>query len=328
VTGRAISGSDARHLDGLREQATVNLPVHLCVDVEPDAREVAGDPAADWSATEPCIELLEEFRAKAQRSGRPVHINWFLRLDPQITEAYGRADYAFERYRAVWERVLAAGDGIGIHVHAWRRHGDGWSTEHGDADWVVRCVSEGLDAFERCTGRRAPMFRFGDRFQSDRVMRLLEERGVEFDLTLEPGLPAEAAVRHEGRASGGLPDYRKVPRAPYFPSRFDYRRRARWFAPRDVRIVPVSTASTGDDVLSRRGGQFIHLNLANESVSARRLCEGLLASPQTTHLTWVARTGDFSYPRYAPNYRANLDYLAGRGLRFVRPDEAWSSVPR
>ncbi|MND00871.1 hypothetical protein D3C83_196390 [compost metagenome] len=53
------------------------------------------------------------------------------------------------------------------------------------------------------------------------------------------------------------------------------------------------------------------------------ICEGLLARADTSHLCWVARTGDFAAPEYRANFSTNLDYLARRGLCFVRPDEAW-----
>lgn len=301
----------------------MKLPIHLCVDVEPNDREVAGDPAADWSATEPCINLLEEFRARAQASsGRAVHINWFLRLDPQVREAYGRADYAFERYRSSWGRAQAAGDGLGVHVHAWRMCDSQWVSDHGNADWVAHCVRESLDAFAQCTGHPATMFRFGDHFQSNEVVRQLEERGVRFEMTLEPGIPAAPVMRLGEPATGGLPDYTRVPRTPYFPSRHDYRKRAPW-SPRRIRMIPASTGCAGSNVVPFWGGHFYHLNLAGDPALSRRICEGLLASRRTTHISWVARTGDFAFPQHQSNFRANLDYLAGRGLRFVRPDEVW-----
>lgn len=303
----------------------MNTPVHLCVDVEPNDREVVGDPAADWSATEPCINALEEFRAKVQAaSGRPVHINWFFRCDPQIAEAYGRADYAFERYRSTLERLLAAGDGIGIHVHAWRKQGGNWLADHGDTRWVVRCVKESLDAFERSVGRRVTMYRGGDHFLNNAVVGLLDRRGVKFDLSLEPGLGAIPAMKPGEHTTGELPDYSRVPRHPFRPSFFNYRSPARWL-PRRIRMIPVSTGCIGSEVLPADGkGDFIPLNLGLRPEWTQHVCNGLLAWPPLTHLCWVARTGDFASPELAANFRANLAYLAQRTLHFVRPDEVWS----
>jgi hypothetical protein len=301
----------------------VRLPIHLCVDVEPNDREVAGDPAADWSATEPCINLLEEFRAKVQATfGRPVHINWFLRFDPQIADAYGRADYAFDRFRKIWDRVSAAGDGIGIHVHAWRKSADEWVSDHGDAAWVTHCVDEGLDAFARCTRSAATMFRFGDRFMSNAIVRQLEARGVKYDLTIEPGIRSVPVMKPGELGTGALPDYTRAHRSPFHPSRFDFRKAGICF-PRRIWMVPVSTGALGPDVLPTRRTDFFHLNIGLTPGLVQPICAALLNSPRTKHLCWVARTGDFAFREKAENIAANLDYLATLNLRLVRPDEAW-----
>lgn len=302
----------------------MNIPVHLCVDVEPNDREVAGDPTADWSATEPCINLLEEFRAKAQAaSGGPVHINWFIRLDPQIADAYGRADYAFYRYGPIWDRFQAAGDGIGIHVHAWRKQTGGWLADHGDEKWIVQCVKQSLDVFERCMGRRVTMYRTGDRFLNNALVALLDKAGVAYDLTVEPGLPAAPAMKAGEHATGELPDYSNAPRHPFHPSFFNFQRPGRWFS-RRIRLIPVSTGCIGPDMLPvERRGERMHLNLGLNPAWTQPNCDRMLAQPETTHLCWVARTGDFASPELAANIRDNLDYLARLDLRFVRPDEAW-----
>lgn len=301
----------------------MGLPVHLCIDIEPNDRQVAGDPDADWSATEPCLHRLDAFRTAAQASGRPVHLNWFLRLDPQVREAYGAADYAVRRYLSWWDRFAAAGDELGVHVHAWRKSADHWMVDHGNEGWVQDCVQESLDAFQSAFGRSARCFRFGDHFLSESIVRLLDDRGIRFELTVEPGLEANHGQRAGEEASGRLPDYRALPRKPYHPSHHDYRRRG-WFRSRRLWMVPVSTGCpTGDDVLPGHGARYVHLNLAVDHGWMKRICEGLLARADTTHLCWVARTGDFAFPEYRSNFETNLDYLAGRGLRFVRPDEAW-----
>lgn len=299
------------------------LPVHLCLDVEPDAREVAGQPEADWSGTGPFLDLIEQFRAEAGASGFPVHVTWFLRQDPQIREAYGRADYAYHQFRTCWERARAGGDGFGSHVHAWHRKDDRWVADHGDPAWVGRCVEESLDAYEQSFGQPPRMFRFGDHFMSNDVVRRLERRGVCYDLSLEPGLGSMKVLKPDEVASGRLPDYTAIPRSPYFPSRLDYRQPARWW-PRRLRMIPISTGmADGDHVPGWGRGIYSPLNLALDTVWMTRLSDAVLADPATTHLVWVARTGDYGQPEFQSNIRANLAYLAARGLRFVRPDEVW-----
>lgn len=298
-------------------------PVHLCLDVEPDDREVAGKPLADWSGTGPFLEQIEQFRKEASRSGQPVHVNWFLRQDPQVREAYGRADHVVQLYREQWARARAQGDGFGSHVHAWHRKGDRWVADHGDRSWVGRCVDESLDAYEQAFGQPPRMFRFGDHFMSNDVVRRLVRRGIRYDLSLEPGLGAMEVLKPGEVASGQLPDYRDLPRRPYFPSRLDYRKPARWW-PRPIRMIPCSTGvAEGESVPGWGRGRCTPLNLALDTAWMTRVSEAVLADPATTHLVWVARTGDYGVPEYQANMRANLNYLAARGLSFVRPDEVW-----
>lgn len=304
--------------------ANSDRPVHLCLDVEPDDREVAGQPEADWSGTGPFLELIEQFRKTASAAGPPVHVNWFLRLDPQIREAYGRADFAYHQYREQWERARAWGDGFGSHVHAWHRMGDRWVADHGDPTWVGQCVEQSLDAYQQAFGQPVRMFRFGDHFLSNKVVQRLERRGVCYDLSLEPGLKSADVLKPGEAASGRLPDFTGIPRSPYFPSRLDYRKPARWW-PRRIRMIPVSTGvADGPEVPGWGRGRYTPLNLALDTAWMTRVSEDVLADPATTHLVWVARTGDFWVPEFQANMRANLAYLAGRGLRFVRPDEAWA----
>src|SRR3954454_17422596 len=123
------------------------LPFLLCIDVEPDQRQVAGHPATDWSATLPCLQLLDQFRRDVgERTGKPVRVNWFVRIDPQLEQAYGDAGYACTRYASQWNAYRASGDEIGLHVHAWRAADDGsWVADHADSDWVRRCISTGIE---------------------------------------------------------------------------------------------------------------------------------------------------------------------------------------
>lgn len=300
------------------------LPVHLCLDVEPDEREVAGQPETDWSGTGPFLDLIEQFRADAGASGFPVHVNWFLRQDPQIRQVYGRADYAYHQFRDYWERALARGDGIGSHVHAWHRKDDRWVADHGDRAWVGRCVEESLDAYEQVFGQPPVMFRFGDHFMSNDVVRRLERRGVRYDLSLEPGLGSMKVLKPDERASGQLPDYTAIPRSPYVPARLDYRRPARWW-PRRLRMIPISTGvADGDGVPGWGRGRPSPLNLALDTKWMTRLSDSVLADPAATHLVWVARTGDFSALEYRENMISNLAYLAARAAHLVRPDEVWA----
>ncbi len=298
------------------------LPVLLCIDVEPNDRQVAGDPATDWSATPPCLEMLDRFRTSVQQStGNPVHLNWFLRLDPQIAEAYGSAAYACSRYATQWRDYRAAGDEIGLHVHAWRRSGRTWTTDHADPEWVRHCAAIGIDSYREHFLETPRSFRFGDRFLNSEVVDLLEREGVSHDLTLEPGHPAQELTWD--RATGLLPDCRHMPRTPYQPCPFNHLQRGS-LRHRRLWMVPVSTGRP------RWFRRTRHLNLGVRPDDMRRVFDNLVANATTTHISWVARTGDFANPTCRSNFFASLAFLMEHprrsAFRFVRPDELISTA--
>src|SRR5215204_4013363 len=102
-------------------------PVLICIDVEPDARDVDVDARPDWEGFEESFRLFDELRPRAEDAvGVPARFNWFLRMDPQVALAYGSAGWAAERYGVRLERLRGAGDEIGLHTHEWRRVSGGW----------------------------------------------------------------------------------------------------------------------------------------------------------------------------------------------------------
>ena len=103
------------------------IPVILCFDVEPDDIEVATD-APPWVGFERLLELAPRWREQlAGATGRPVRFDWFLRMDPQIAEAYGSSSWVVDRYGRDIEGLRAAGDLIGLHPHMLRPTVDTWS---------------------------------------------------------------------------------------------------------------------------------------------------------------------------------------------------------
>jgi len=234
-----------------------------------------------------------------------------------VADAYGAAGYACSRYAKHWAMYANAGDEIGLHVHAWRRASDrSWVTDHSDAQWVRHCTASGIAHYRDYFGGPPRSFRFGDRFLSNDVVDVLEHERVVYDLTLEPGHPAQEITWD--KATGLLPDCRRMPRLPYQPSRANPFKRGS-VDPRRMWMIPVSTARPG---WLRRP---LHLNLCVRFADTRVIFDKLLASAATTHICWVMRTGDLANPTYRSNFIATLDLLTNHrersAFRFVRPDE-------
>ena len=200
-------------------------------------------PGRGWIGFETLVPVMQRFREQlAKASGAAVHFSWLLRLDRQVEKTYGRPDWPLVEYRRELEELQAAGDEIGIHTHAWQwddEAGD-WVADHGNPEWVGKCLEESLATFRGATGRPARIFTHGDHFLSNDVVRRLDRAGIECDLTLEPGQGPLPQMRSGERATGSLPDLFSAPRVPYRPSRRNFMRPGIW-RQRRMWMAPVTT---------------------------------------------------------------------------------------
>jgi hypothetical protein len=264
--GRRAAGGRPR-LNGLaraRRRLRRPLPLLLCIDVEPDDRQVDPDDPA-WAGLERCLERVGELRERiAHLAEGPTRLNWEVRADPQIEAVHGHAGWAFDHYAEAWERLRADGDEIGIHAHCWRAEPDGgWFVDHADGEWTERCVASAIAAYRDAFGAPPPSSRGGDRFLSDAIIALLEGRGVAADLTVEPRMPAAPSVGDDARTTGSLPDYREAPEVAYHPSAENF------LVPGhgEVRLLELPLTSGGPEVLypwmdAQQFSQRLHERLA------------------------------------------------------------------
>jgi hypothetical protein len=220
------------------------LPVVVCIDVEPDRRVFDPHAGPEWAGFEQMLQDVAAFRRILEdATSRPVRFAWFLRMDTQMEEVYGAAEWVATRFAPEIRALEAAGDAVGLHPHPWRWDaGTGsWIVDFADERWGARCVRTAFTAFARHFGRPCRIVRFGDRWLDDRLLALAECLGARYDLTAEPGRLPE---RLPEPVVGAPPDYSATPRRPYRPSRWRHQHAARWF-PRRVWMLPVSTAPVG-----------------------------------------------------------------------------------
>lgn len=199
------------------------IPVLLCIDVEPDDRQI--DPVAqvDWFGFERAVPLIEQLRPRLEAAtGRRVRVSWFLRLDPQIAHVYGDPGWAADRYRGTFDALRLVGDELGIHLHPWQwdHEASVWMQNFADQSWVTHCVETAFATFEREFAIPCRAFRFGDRWMNDETIALVESLGATSDSTIEPG---RVGTETPEQYTGTFPDYSDVPRFPYRPSRLDFR---------------------------------------------------------------------------------------------------------
>jgi hypothetical protein len=144
-------------------------------------------------------------------------------------------------------RLETFGDVFGLHVHSlrWCELQGAWIHDFADRAWLRHCVESSFQAFLDTFGYQAVRHRFGSGFLSDELVALLEELGTGVDLTLEAGLGARM-LRPPPPVLGSMPDYRRVPKAPYRPSRHDFRRPDHR-RERGIVLVPLSTTALRPD---------------------------------------------------------------------------------
>ena len=205
---------------------STRIPVVICIDAEPDQFFIDRRRAGPWHGLEAAFEFCRTLRQRADSDAwRRGCLNWFFRMDPQVAETYGSAEWPLRHYERAVAELEARGDVLGLHVHAyrWSAAHDSWLMDHEDQQWIDRCVAVSFDAYHNVIGRHCVAFRFGDRWMNNVTAQNLEARGVLFNMTLEPGLPARRSYFPNHPSTGEIPDYSTVPAYPYLPSRHDFR---------------------------------------------------------------------------------------------------------
>src|SRR3989440_63663 len=193
------------------------IPVVLCIDIEPDDRAVDRRNPDRWRGFEQFAPRVETLRERLRRAtGAPVAFTWLVRMDPQVADTWGSPTWAVETYRYAFSQLEARGDEIGLHTHLWRWDRDAaeWTTDH-DPGWSGHCLSTGLDAFERAFGRPCTGHRGGDAALNGEMLGRLAARGVKVDLSVAPGVGRDEHAVDGERRDGTAPDYSGAPSLPY-----------------------------------------------------------------------------------------------------------------
>src|SRR5262245_24392034 len=118
------------------------IPAVWRIDVEPDEHRPA-EGVTDWPGFVAMATAVDRLRPRLEdRAGAPAHPTWFVRLDPDIERVFGTRDFVAARHGEVLERLVRAGDPLGVHVHAYR-----WDaarraafSDYADPEWPTHCL--------------------------------------------------------------------------------------------------------------------------------------------------------------------------------------------
>jgi peptidoglycan/xylan/chitin deacetylase (PgdA/CDA1 family) len=314
-----------------------HVPLIVSIDVEPDGFFLDRSRPEPWRGYAAAVPFVRDFRRRAEQIlGRPVRFSWMFRMDPQVEQTYGRAEWVVDHYQDLARDLLDSGDELGLHAHAyrWDAHQGAWIVDHGNQPWIDECLDRSFAAFARALGRPCTTFRFGDRWMSEATIRRLEALGVRCELTLEPGLKAQDTNHPGERFSGSLPDYSTVPTGPYRPVVGDFRR-ADASRLDGMWLIPVTTAPVRPRVLRRlyyrlrypRRDFSIWTGLvSHEPLLFRRIVSHALARPSDRYLSLTVRSNALAQPTLAARVEANLTTLLelteSRRLVWMTPEQA------
>ncbi len=303
------------------------IPVILCIDAEPDARLIERGRPKVWEGYESAHSYFLNRRAEIENiTGTDASYSWFFRLDPQIAEGYGRADWGVDYYKDWIQDYFRSGDEVGLHPHAFRLDDKGWIADHGNQPWIEFCLDTAFEGFERNLGRPCRAFRFGDRWMNQDTMDYLENSGIDYNLTLEPGYPLQKNLCPDERVTGELPDTQKMPRFPYRPLANNYqipdasRRGGQWVIP--ISSGPVFKKMGRSERLFKkifrpstlRPGNLT-LNLSFGANGFGQVLDRILENEKQPYLAFVVRTDAFSNPAYFRNLELNFNKLLSHPLR-------------
>jgi hypothetical protein len=292
----------------------ISRPVIFAIDVEPDDRQTEKGKSG-WESSEEAIDKLEALRTDLETAtGRLVQYNWFFRFDRQIEQTFGRADYVSVACPRVIRAVIERGDAAGIHVHLWRwsvKHSR-WFNDFADGDWVAECLDMSMATFDKLFGYPPVMARFGDRWLSQHAVDAMNDAGIRYDLTVEPGLPG-GGIHDDPNATGKLPDYRQAPGYPYQPLPGDYLQPSPEFNEGRMWMIPLTTTKRTWRLV-RRSPYIMKAsrspNLALSTAHVWRHLEKQLARPGDAPLVFVFRTGDLGTPAFKRNFDSTTRLLA------------------
>lgn len=309
------------------------IPVVLCIDAEPDGLGHLDPRAGPWAGLSASHRWVSGLRGRIEDvTGRPPVFTWFLRMDPQVTEATGSVRHAVDAHPAVMADILDRGEPLGLHVHGWRRGADGrWVDDFADPAWLAHCIDSSYAAFTDALGVPCRLSRMGTRFLDDAAAARLAAHGTVVDLSLEP---ANDGVASGARSTilGELPDCRRTPRAPHrlesglLELPLSATRRLKGWHPRGH--------------ASRVKHHGLRQRLDHPVQMARPVpepdtfgwqVERTLRGQRHPYLAYALRSdgplGDEKGSRIDAQMDALLSVLAGRDAAFVGPEEAVAVLP-
>jgi hypothetical protein len=136
---------------------------------------------------------------------------WFIRIDNQIAQLYGEADYIFNKHKPKIDWLLANGHEIGWHFHSYIKRDVKW-VQNEDEESVYK---EMLSMQNIITKHDLKICRMGWAYHTNKTIKAIEELGFEMDFSALP-----RPIYHWDNP---FRDWSTTTQKPFHPSKEDYR---------------------------------------------------------------------------------------------------------
>ena len=192
-----------------------DLPVALTFDLDPDIfdESISSSNARTELSWRGISEGVPGIRDALDAFAPGIPVTWFVRVDNQIDDIYGRPGHLLEAHRELFEHLRSRGDEIAWHPHLYRREGDGWEQETDDA--ALLTAMQAAIADMRALGFDPRCGRIGEAYGSAGLMAAFDACGIPYDSTAMSG-----RRRVDGERTI---DWLETPHHPYRPSKADHR---------------------------------------------------------------------------------------------------------
>ncbi|NJM65811.1 MAG: hypothetical protein HC851_09205 [Acaryochloris sp. RU_4_1] len=319
------------------------IPALLEIHTEPDGEYLHLGQKLPWQGFERSLPFIRHLRQHiSDHLDAPTHLLWSVRVDPQIAQTYGRAEWALEYYNEQLSDLRQVGDEIGLHVHPYRWEASQglWLEDYANSDWVDECIQVAVAAYQQGYGCLPKTISVGRNWISQSTVNLVESLGLEFDLSVIPGRPSVRFYQSEKNITGIGPDYTDFPCVPYRPQ-VDNFRSADPDRQQGLWIIPLSSGLRfqAQGVLPRlyqylRGTQrtrnyqrISKLYLADRPDIFRQLVQILLEEKSLSYLTMIMRSHQFLNNKAQQNILANVKYLLNYEPMYARHQNFIFSTP-
>lgn len=157
------------------------------------------------------FESVWELFMEVCKSNPSFKSTWFIRVDNQISELYGEADYIFKKHKFKIDWLISNGHEIGWHFHSYTKKNQKWVQNDNEESVCL----EMLSMQEYIKKYNLKICRMGWAYHTNKTIKVIEQLGFINDYSALP--------RPNYNWDNQLRDWSITTQIPYHPSKDDYR---------------------------------------------------------------------------------------------------------